>query len=98
MSLHFTSQDYTVRHTTARAALQSAGLNAILMFATESHYWISGYDTFGFAMFQCMVLTARGDLHLLTRMPDLRQAQLTSTLSDAEIHIWSDIEAVNPAH
>jgi Xaa-Pro dipeptidase len=81
----------------ARAAVQAAGLDAILMFAPESHYWVSGYDTFGFAMFQCMVLTARGDLHLLTRTPDLRQAQLTSTLKDAEIHIWQDVEGVNPA-
>ena len=67
------------------------------MFAPESHYWISGYDTFGFAMFQSMVLTAQGDLHLLTRTPDLRQAQLTSTLTDAEIHIWHDVEGAAPA-
>ncbi|MEN9012274.1 MAG: aminopeptidase P family N-terminal domain-containing protein, partial [Yoonia sp.] len=60
---------------------------ALLMFAPESQYWICGYDTFGFALFQCLVLTAKGDLHLLTRNPDLRQARLTSTLSDAEIHI-----------
>ena len=67
------------------------------MFAPESHYWISGYDTFGFAMFQSMVLTAQGDLHLLTRAPDLRQAQLTSTLSDDRIHIWHDVEGAAPA-
>lgn len=97
MPVHFTLQEYATRRTQARAALQTAGLEALLMFAPESHYWISGYDTFGFAMFQCMVLTARGDLHLLTRTPDLRQAQLTSTLSDAEIHIWHDIEGATPA-
>jgi Xaa-Pro dipeptidase len=67
------------------------------MFAPESQYWICGYDTFGFALFQCLVLTAKGDLHLLTRNPDLRQARLTSTLSDTEIHIWDDIEGMNPA-
>lgn len=97
MPMHFTPGEYATRRSAARAALQAAGLDALLMFAPESHYWISGYDTFGFAMFQCMVLTARGDLHLLTRMPDLRQAQLTSTLADNEIHIWQDIEGVNPA-
>lgn len=97
MPMHFTPAEYAARQARARAAVQAAGLDAILMFAPESHYWISGYDTFGFAMFQCMVLTARGDLHLLTRMPDLRQAQLTSTLADGEIHIWEDVEGVNPA-
>ena len=43
------------------------------------------------------VLTARGDLHLLTRTPDLRQAQYTSTLGTDEIHIWQDIEGSSPA-
>jgi Xaa-Pro dipeptidase len=97
MPLHFTPEEYATRKTLARATLQRAGLDALLMFAPESHYWISGYDTFGFALFQGMVLTARGDLHLLTRTPDLRQAQLTSTLSDAEIHIWQDVEGAAPA-
>ena len=97
MTQHFTPQEYAARRAKAREALQSAGLDALLMFAPESHYWISGYDTFGFAMFQCMVLTARGDLHLLTRTPDLRQAQRTSTLSDAQIHIWQDVEGARPA-
>lgn len=97
MPLHFPPAEYAARQTKARAALQAAGLDALLMFAPESHFWISGYDTFGFAMFQCMVLTARGDLHLLTRTPDLRQAQFTSTLATDEIHIWQDIEGANPA-
>jgi Xaa-Pro dipeptidase len=97
MPLHFTPQEYASRKESARSALQAAGFDALLMFAPESHYWISGYDTFGFAMFQCMVLTARGELHLLTRTPDLRQAQLTSTLKDDEIHIWQDLEGADPA-
>lgn len=97
MPLHFTPAEYAARQAKARAALQAQGLDALLMFAPESHFWISGYDTFGFAMFQCMVLTAKGDLHLLTRTPDLRQAQYTSTLATEEIHIWQDIEGANPA-
>ena len=97
MPLHFTPQEYATRRALARVGLQAAGLDALLMFAPESHYWISGYDTFGFAMFQSMVLTAQGDLHLLTRTPDLRQAQLTSTLSDDRIHIWHDVEGASPA-
>ena len=97
MTQQFTPEEYATRQATARAALQSAGLDALLMFAPESQYWISGYDTFGFAMFQCMVLTAKGDLHLLTRTPDLRQAQFTSTLSDAHIHIWAEVQGADPA-
>jgi Xaa-Pro dipeptidase len=97
MPLHFTPAEYATRQEKARSALQAQGLDALLMFAPESHYWISGYDTFGFAMFQCMILTARGDLHLLTRTPDLRQALYTSTLGPDQIHLWQDIEGANPA-
>lgn len=97
MPLHFTPAEYAARREKARAALQTRGFDTLLMFAPESHFWISGYDTFGFAMFQCMVLTARGELHLLTRTPDLRQALYTSTLTANEIHIWQDIEGASPA-
>ena len=97
MTQHFDAPEYALRKSRAIAAIKSEGLNALLMFAPESQYWICGYDTFGFALFQCLVLTAKGDLHLLTRNPDLRQARLTSTLPDAEIHIWDDVEGMNPA-
>lgn len=97
MPLHFERDEFNNRVNGARESLQARGLDGLLMFAPESHYWICGYDTFGFALFQCLVLTAKGDLHLLTRAPDLRQAQYTSTLSDDRIHIWKDVEGVEPA-
>lgn len=97
MTLHFDAPEYALRKSRAIAAIKSEGLDALLMFAPESQYWICGYDTFGFALLQCLVLTAKGDLHLLTRNPDLRQAHLTSTLTDTEIYIWDDVEGMNPA-
>ncbi len=96
MPIHFDAQEYKTRQSRATSAVQAAGLDALIMFAPESHYWISGYDTFGFAMFQAMVLTAAGDLHLLTRMPDLRQARHTSTLADRQIHIWPEHQGSDP--
>ena len=97
MTLHFTPAEYVTRQSRAAAALNDAGLDALLMFAPESQFWVCGYDTFGFAMFQCLVLTRDGDLHLLTRMPDLRQAQQTSTLPHDHIHIWAETFDSNPA-
>ena len=97
MPLHFEKEEFQSRVDRARASVQEHGLDGLLMFAPESHYWICGYDTFGFALFQCLVLTAKGELHLLTRAPDLRQAQYTSTLNDDQIHIWKDVEGVEPA-
>jgi Xaa-Pro aminopeptidase len=97
MALHFSEEEYAERQSKAAALLQGRGLDGLLMFAPESDYWICGYDTFGFALFQCLILTADGRLNLLTRAPDLRQAQQTSTLTDGQIHIWRDVEGVDPA-
>lgn len=97
MTLHFDSAEYANRQARAHVAMRDADLDAYLMFAPESHFWICGYDTFGFAMFQCLVMTRDGDLHLLTRMPDLRQAQLTSTIPHANIHVWTETYDANPA-
>jgi len=96
MPLHFSHDEYRNRVAVAAKALQAADLDAILLFAPESHFWLTGYDTFGFAMFQSMVLTRDGDVHLLTRAPDLRQARHTSTLSDGQIHIWPEFEGADP--
>ena len=95
--LHFTRDEYRGRVDKAVHALAERELDGILLFAPESHYYLCGYDTFGFAMFQCLILKADGDLHLFTRAPDLRQAQQTSTLADDRIHVWVDVEGVNPA-
>jgi len=97
MPFHFSDSEYATRLSKAATALQARDLEALLLFAPENQYWICGYDTFGFAMFQCLILGADGRLNLLTRAPDLRQAQQTSTLSDAQIHIWKDIEGASPA-
>ena len=95
--LHFDRDEYRARVERAVGALAERELDGILLFAPESHYYLCGYDTFGFALFQCLVLTVDGRLHLFTRAPDLRQAQQTSTLDDEHIHIWEDREGVDPA-
>ena len=92
---HFTAAEYANRLARTRAAMDAQGLDAMLLFAPESHYWLTGYDTFGFCFFQCMVLPRRGEPILLTRSADLRQARHTSILED--IRIWKDAEDANPA-
>jgi Xaa-Pro dipeptidase len=97
MPFHFDDAEFAARQARAAKAVGAAGLDAMLLFAPESQYWLTGYDTFGFAMFQCMVLTAKGDIHLLTRMPDRIQALRTSTLGEEQIHVWPQYEGSNPA-
>lgn len=88
MALHFDAQEYEGRQMLAREAMNNRGIDALLLFRQESMYYLTGYDTFGYCFFQCMVLHHDGRIVLLTRAPDLRQAQQTSTVED--IRIWTD--------
>jgi len=94
MALHFTAEEFSGRVARTCEAMQQAGLDALLCFRQESMYWLTGFDTFGYVFFQCLVLRADGRMALLTRAPDLRQAQLTSNIED--IRIWVDREGGNP--
>ena len=95
MPVHFSPEEMQTRRDTAARAIRSAGLDALLMFKQESMYYLTGYDTFGFSLFQCLVMTADARVALLTRLPDLRQARYTSDIED--IRIWRDVEGMNPA-
>jgi len=97
MAIHFSQEEFDQRLQRTIQAINESGLDGMLLFAPESQYYLTGYDTFGFAMFQCMIVTADGQIQLLTRLPDLRQAQQTSILKDNQIQVWSEQQGVNPA-
>ena len=95
MAVHFTHEELDARRAAAGSQMAREGLDALLCFRQESMYWLSGYDTFGYCFFQCLVVDADGGMTLLTREPDRRQAEHTSVVRD--IRIWVDREGVNPA-
>ena len=95
MATHFSQTEFDQRREVAVAALKARGLAGILLFKQESMYYLTGYDTFGFCFFQCLWLGGDGRMTLLTRAPDLRQAQHTSIIDD--IRIWVDEAGADPA-
>jgi Xaa-Pro dipeptidase len=95
MALHFSEAEFTRRRNALLAAMAREKLDAMLLFQQESMYWLTGYDTFGFCFFQCLVVHADGRMALLTRSADLRQAQQTSNIAD--IRIWRDEANANPS-
>ena len=95
MPLHFSEAELADRRERACAAMAGAGLHGLLCFRQESMFWLTGYDTFGYVFFQCLYLGADGRMTLLTRAPDLRQAQQTSVIED--IRIWIDRPDAGPA-
>ena len=95
MALHFEPQEFEARKSRVLEEMERRRLSALLLFAPESHYWLTGYDTFGYCFFQCLVLTRAGEFTLLTRSADLRQAQHTSLIE--EIVVWADRADATPA-
>ncbi|MFP6731796.1 MAG: Xaa-Pro peptidase family protein [Alphaproteobacteria bacterium] len=95
MALHFSTDEFAGRVDRTTAALAEADLDGLLIFRQESMYYLTGYDTFGFVHFQCLYLGVDGTMTLLTRAPDLRQAQHTSTIEN--IRIWTDRAGATPA-
>ena len=95
MGLHFSKEEFLNRKVKTLNSMKNEGIDALIMFRQESMYWLTGYDTFGYVFFQALVLDQKGNVILLTRAPDLRQAQNTSNISD--IRIWVDKDGANPA-
>jgi Xaa-Pro dipeptidase len=95
MALHFEREEYAARLDKLTTRMGEEKLDAMLLFAQESMYWLTGYDTFGFCFFQCLVVKADGTMTLLTRSADLRQARQTSNIE--RIVVWTDRTNADPA-
>ena len=80
MGLHFSKEEFSSRKLKVLKKMEEQNIDALLMFRQESMYWLTGYDTFGYVFFQTLVLDRKGNIILLTRTPDLRQAQNTSNI------------------
>jgi Xaa-Pro dipeptidase len=95
MALHFERAEFDARRDRLLAEMAAQKLDAVLLFAQESMYWLTGFDTFGFCFFQSLIVMANGEMTLMTRSADLRQAKHTSTLEN--VVVWADRADANPA-
>ncbi|WCK12427.1 Xaa-Pro peptidase family protein [Agrobacterium tumefaciens] len=94
MALHFELSEFDARRERLIAKMAEEKLDAILLFAQESMYWLTGYDTFGYCFFQTLVVKSDGSMMLLTRSADMRQARNTSTIEN--ILVWVDRPNADP--
>ncbi len=94
MALQFAPDEYADRRRRLLEAMQEQKLDAMLLFAQESMYWLTGFDSFGFCFFQCLAIKANGEMALLARSPDLRQARQTSTIE--RVIVWIDRANADP--
>ncbi|MBB2197115.1 MAG: Xaa-Pro peptidase family protein [Gluconacetobacter sp.] len=96
VTLGFEAEEYSRRLARTGHMLRERGLGALLVFAQESHLYLTGFDTAGYVFFQCGVITADGRAAmLLTRRPDQAQALAASLYED--VVIWYNAVDENPA-
>ncbi len=94
MALHFDRTEFDSRRDRLVIEMADRKLDAIVLFAQESMYWLTGYDTFGFCFFQSLVVKADGSMVLLTRSADMRQAKHTSIIEN--VILWTDRDKADP--
>ena len=75
--------------------MADAELDGLVLFRQESMFYLTGYDTSGYSMFQAMYLGLDKGPTLLTRSADRIQSRNTSIVED--IQIWIDQEDASPA-
>ncbi len=93
-TLHFSRKEFEERQKAACLKIAEAGLDGLILFRQESMYYLTGYDTSGYTMFQAMYLGGDGRCALLTRTADRIQSHATSIVED--IRIWYDREEATP--
>ncbi len=94
MALHFDRTEFDSRRDRLLIDMTERKLDAIVLFAPESMFWLTGYDTFGFCFFQSLIVKADGSMVLLTRASDIRQARHTSTIEN--VVSWIDRDKADP--
>ena len=65
MNLHFSRTEFDTRIVQACQRMAGQDLEGLLLFKQESMYYLSGYDTDGFVLFQTLFLSVDGSLTLV---------------------------------
>lgn len=79
-------QEYQRRLDSVRRRMVDHGWDGLVVSDPANIFYLSGYDAWSFYTPQCLVVPARGDIHLFARAMDAAGAQYTCDLSDDQVH------------
>ena len=83
--VHFSREEFAGRQSRARAAIAEAGFDGLLLFKIEDMYWLSGFDSDGFVIFNNMFIGVDGQLTHVARAADLANINYSSICDDVRI-------------
>ncbi|MBI3979278.1 MAG: aminopeptidase P family protein [Chloroflexi bacterium] len=90
----FSDAEYARRLERTRRIMAERGIDVLLLYAPESMNYLTGYDSFGYFAYQCLIVPIEGELTIQVRKPDVALAQDTSNVRD--VRVWLDSQKQNP--
>ena len=78
-------EEFAERQARARIAIAEAKLDGLLLFKIEDMYWLTGFDSDGFVIFNNMFIGVDGQLTHVARAADLANIDYSSICDDVRI-------------
>jgi ectoine hydrolase len=94
----FTRAEYAERQSKARAAMQRAGLEVLIVTDPSNMGWLTGYDGWSFYVHQAVILLPEGGPLWFGRPQDKAGARLTTWLGEDSLFSYPDNFVQNPDH
>ncbi len=94
--LPFDGAEYARRIGLTRAAMDQAGLDALIVSDPSNIAWLTGYDGWSFYVHQAVVLTLEGAPRWWGRPMDAVGARITTWMADEAIFSYPDAYVQNP--
>ncbi|MGH6952994.1 MAG: aminopeptidase P family N-terminal domain-containing protein, partial [Alphaproteobacteria bacterium] len=91
----FEPAEYRTRLERFHAEMERRGLDAMLLYAQESLYYLYGYDQIGYWVYQAYVVPRRGEPTALVRIVDKDLVANSALVRD--IRTWADDSDDDPA-
>lgn len=96
MDMLFSRAEFQARLDATRAAMTAAGIETLVISDPSNMNWLTGYDGWSFYVHQAVIVPPDGEPHWWGRPMDAVGAGLTTWLSEASIHSYSDDYVQNP--
>lgn len=86
----FSAEEYAARLDRTRAAMEAAGLDALVVSDPSNMHWLTGYDGWSFYVHQAVIVPPTGNPLFWGRMMDVAGALRTCWMPDADLLGYPD--------
>ncbi len=83
--IHFTREEFAERQGKVRQRLSALNLDGLLLFKIEDMYWLCGFESDGFCIFNNLFIGTEGGMTHVARPADLANISYSSICEDVRI-------------